>query len=195
MIQVNDQLNNSKTRLEDCLTEMSRKTVSNFENSADDSTAALDAVELKLVTSQSEIKNMLVHLDHFAAKKFQANKFAFLAKLKKTDDLNLMHYHNIVAKLNAMLELDLTNIAANTNTIQLDTRQEFKNVKDALDTVVKMMIRFQNDLDSVSEVILAGTFITWGYAHFYTHLLPVQWLAFEKKIFFDVLIKIISQSC
>lgn len=153
MIQVNDQLNNSKTRLEDCLTEMSRKTVSNFENSADDSTAALDAVELKLTHSQSEIKNMLVHLDHFAAKKFQANKFAFLAKLKQSDELNLMHYNNIVLKLNAMLELDLTNIAKNTNTIQVDTRQEFRAVKDVLDTVVKKMVKFQNDLDNVSEVI------------------------------------------
>ncbi len=156
MIAINDQLNNSKTRLEDCLSEMSRKTVSNFENSADGSTAALDALEIKLISSQSDIKNQLLHLDRFVAKKFQATKFSFYAKLTKSDDLNLTYFNSIISKLNSMLSIDLKLIASNTNTIQLDTLQQFKIVKEILDDVNGKMVKFQNDLDVVNEVIKFG---------------------------------------
>jgi len=152
MIDVNDKLNNSKVRLEDCLTEMSRKTVSNFESSADGSTAALNAVEGNLSKSQQTIQSQINSLNMLTLTKFQATKQCFIQKLKNSDDLNLQNYHNIVAKLNAMLELDLTNIASNTNKIKLDTAVEFSQIKEMLKSLDIKMVVFQKDLDKVYQV-------------------------------------------
>lgn len=153
MTDVNDKLNNSKVRLEDCLTEMSRKTVSNFENSADDSTAALLGVETKLAHNQSVIKSQISSLNMLTLTKFHATKQSFIQKLVNSDNLNVKNHDDIVDKLNKMLELDLTHIAGNTKQIQFDSKNEFGIVKNMLTEIDRKMVVFQRDLDKLYEVI------------------------------------------
>ena len=154
MIDVNDKLNNSKIRLEDCLTEMSRKTVSNFENSADDSSAALLGVETNLTYNQSVIKSQINSLNSLTLTKFHATKQSFIQKLVNSDNLNIKNHEDIVDKLNKMLELDLTNIAGSTKQIQSDSVIEFKLVKTMLAEIDNKMVVFQRDLDKLYEVCL-----------------------------------------
>ena len=117
MNDINEKMSNTKQRLEDCLVEMSRKTVANFETSADDSSAALLGVESNLLLSQNQIKNNIFALDVLTNNKFFSTKQSLIQKIKNSDHKNLLLHDSIVSKLNKMLEMDLTQISSNTTSI------------------------------------------------------------------------------
>ena len=154
MIDVNDKLNNSKIRLEDCLSEMSRKTLTNFESSKDGSEAALNTVRDSLIKSQNDIQNQICHLSMLTDKKFHATKQSFIQKLKNTDQLNLENFQTVILKLEKLLAANLINFANVIETVtKLDYRNELIEIKKNISDVDFKMIKFQKDIDMTHEVI------------------------------------------
>ena len=154
MNDINEKMSNTKQRLEDCLVEMSRKTVANFETSADDSSAALLGVESNLLHSQDQIKNNIFALDVLTNTKFYSTKQSLIQTIKNSDHKNVMHHDSIVSKLNKMLEMDLTQISSNTTSIYEYLNTEFNRVKQVLTVMDGKMNVFQKHIEKMFEVNL-----------------------------------------
>jgi hypothetical protein len=152
MIEINDKLLNTKQRLEDCLIEMSRKTVANFETSGDNSSAALMSVEQNLTTSQNDIKNSMIAFEMLSKSKFLATKQSVIQIIRNSDRKNLSYHESIVDKLNRMLELDLTHISSNTDSIFKYNQDEFKNLRNTFTYLDSKMSIFQQDLEKLNQV-------------------------------------------
>ena len=152
MNDINEKMSNTKQRLEDCLVEMSRKTVANFETSADDSSAALLEVESNLLQSQTQIKNNIFALDVLTNTKFHSTKQSLTQTIKNSDYKNLIHHDNIVCKLNKMLEHDLTQIFTSTTDINLYINKQFNSTFQMLSMMDNKINLFQNCIEKLLEV-------------------------------------------
>ena len=154
MNDIDKKMSNTKQRLEDCLVEMSRKTVANFETSADDSSAALLGVESNLLHSQDQIKNNIFALDVLTNTKFYSTKQSLIQTIKNSDHKNVMHHDSIVSKLNKMLEHDLPQLYTSTTETSLNLNKEFKRVDQMMIRIDGKMNVFQKHIEKMFEVNL-----------------------------------------
>ena len=152
MIDVNQKLNNSNQRLEDILLEMSRKSANNFEASADQTSEAMQGVELSILATQVMVKNLIQSLESLTTSKFVSNKQSVMQNLKNCQELNNQCFSTVIMKLDTILNLDLVNIGADTQNIRSVNKVEFETIKNLMVLMDKRMISFQKALDKVDEV-------------------------------------------
>ncbi len=152
MIEVNDKLNNSKQRLEDCLVEMSRKTDDNFENSAGDSSTALLAVERNLAHSQTRILEAVCSLECLISKRLRSTKDSIIQHIKNSDRLACGQHNAVLDKMNLMLNTDMSHTTESSNRITEQTVSEFRVVTSMLSGIEGKMNLFQDNLDEMSRV-------------------------------------------
>lgn len=154
MVEVNNKLANSQQRLEDILLESSRKTRSNFESSADDSAAALGSVEEHLKGSQRVIAQQVVAIYNTLEAKFAQTRSSFASRIYNSDRLNRNHFETIMAKLKAILELDITELNGRTNDMRETNLKEFFFIKSLLTVVDKTMDNLKKEVNGLSDVRL-----------------------------------------
>lgn len=153
VVEVNNKLANSQQRLEDILLESSRNTRSNFESSADDSASALGSVEEHLKGSQRVIAQQVVQILNILETKFAQTRSSFASRLHNSDKLNRNNFETIMAKLRAILELDITELNERTNNMRETTAKEFFFVKSLLTVVDQTMQNLQKDVNGLSAKV------------------------------------------
>lgn len=153
VIEVNNKLANSQQRLEDILLESSRNTRSNFESSADDSASALGSVEEHLKGSQKVIAQQVVQILNILETKFAQTRSSFASRLHNSDKLNRSNFETIMAKLKAILELDITELNERTNNMRETNVKEFFFVKSLLAVVDQTMQNLQKDVNGLSAKV------------------------------------------
>ncbi len=150
--EVAERLNNSKQRLEDILLESTRKTASRFDSSADDSSEALQGVEANLNKSQLVIEQQVSTISSILADRFNRTRMSLTDRIKNSEALETKHYGNIMAKLQSLVELDLSDLSNRTKLIQADSNREFTTLKTMLFLMDSKMKEFEKNFENIEEV-------------------------------------------
>ena len=144
----------SKQRLEDNLTEMSRKTHTNFEQTAENSSSALTSLEENLKSLLKDIQNSLVNLDLFVNLKFAANRRSIIDHIKCNNVLVTNNFRVVFEKLSILMKVDINEMYKNTTMTNSNKNdKDIANMVSMLTSMNKNMNKLEQILNNLNEVI------------------------------------------
>lgn len=150
--EVEQKFKSSHQRLEDYLTEMSRKSTNNFETTKDDSNEKLELVEASLLKSQGRIQTSLFDVKNLTSGKLNALKQSFVQMIHNLERLDSANYKNLVSLFNEYNE-KTDRMNETVELIEMRQKNEFLLVKNNIELVDRRMNLFQLEFDRMVKVM------------------------------------------
>lgn len=153
-IEVNNKLNKSKQRLEDHLTEMSRKTKTNFEQTAEDSSSAMTSLEENLKGLLHDVQNKLNKLDMFVSVKFGATRQSIIDHLKNNNAMIGNNFRVVFENLSVLMKVDISEMYKKSNMTGAGNKNEMQDITNMLTAFNKRMGKLEKMIEDLNVVKL-----------------------------------------